>query len=249
VRSRKVPLLFGGYDQKDGKDFNAFFFLSPEPIPGFPGDEDMQVYRKNILLLFGEFIPGAEQIAWIRNQFPQVGNFGRGPGPQVFKVRSAKGQDVVFSPIICYEALFSDYVIKAARAGSQLILNITNDSWFGPWGEPELHLSLTVFRGIETRLPQLRSTNTGISTLVLPSGEMPQRTGIGTQEVMNATVPLITPVWTLMKTLGDWFGLTALLTGAALFFWINGGFGLGPVLRSRSPGGPAGSSGRARRRA
>jgi apolipoprotein N-acyltransferase len=204
--SRKTSLLFGGYDHREGKDYNAFFFLAPRAS----GSEatELQVYRKNILLLFGEYIPLSDTITFLRTEFPQVGNFGRGIGPDVLKIYPSSSTEppVLAGPIICYEALFPSYIIGAARKGSQMILNITNDSWFGPYGEPILHFSLVTFRGIETRLPQVRSTNTGISALILPDGTLQARTQIGTEEIMNLSVPITDPIPTLMKTWGDWFG-------------------------------------------
>jgi apolipoprotein N-acyltransferase len=220
--SRKIdlPLLFGGYDRFQNKDFNAFFFLSPRG--------DLQIYRKNILLLFGEYIPGADRIDWIRDTFPQVGNFGRGEGPQVIPIHTQKSNhqdNVVYAgPIICYEALFPNYVIEAARKGSEFIINITNDSWFGAWGEPQLHLALTTFRSIETRLPMIRSTNTGISALVTADGEITHATQINRPEVMNVLIPLTSPIPTLIKTWGDWFGPTSFALGwlgIGLFAWLK----------------------------
>lgn len=225
VRTRGVPLYFGGYDHFGRKDFNALFFLSPrQPVAG--GESDLQIYRKNMLLLFGEYIPGAETFKFIADAFPEVGNFGRGPGPVVLNVPTAdpKVHSIAVGPIICYEALFPSYVLAAARRGSELILNITNDSWFGPFGEPVLHLALTTFRSIETRLPQLRSTNTGISALILPDGEIAQATPVGKATVLNAQVPLLEPIPTVMKKFGDWFGPTSLI------FFILGCFG-GLVLK------------------
>jgi apolipoprotein N-acyltransferase len=210
VRSRGVPLLFGGYDHLEGRDYNAFFFLHPPA-----GPNDLQVYRKNILLWFGEYMPLSDQIDWLKQKFPQVGNFGRGRGPSVLEI-----QGVPVNPIICYEALFASYVLPAVNEGSRLILNITNDSWFGPWGEPHLHFALTVFRGIEARVPQLRATNTGISALILPDGSVPEQTGLFEAKVLNARVPLLaTPIWTLMKTWGDWFAPFAGLCAALMLAW------------------------------
>jgi apolipoprotein N-acyltransferase len=68
-------------------------------------------------------------------------------------------------------------------------LNITNDSWFGPHGEPYLHLALTQFRSIETRLPLLRSTNTGITVAIDPLGETLGTTGVMTESVLQASIP------------------------------------------------------------
>ncbi len=241
VRTRRVPILFGGYDQAGGKDFNSFFLLTPrpgaEPPPPAPAgspisasatmghDTDLQIYHKNILLLFGEYIPGMESIRWLKEMFPQIGNFGRGPGPEVFSLPMLNPGlgELRVSPVICYEALFPSYSIEAARHESQLILNLTNDSWFGPWGEPYMHLSLTIFRSIETRLPQLRATNTGVSALILPSGEMIAKSAVYQPELMNVTVPVAaTAPWTLMKAWGDWFGTFAVILGLfpmAFFVW------------------------------
>lgn len=207
ARQIQVPLFFGGYDRVGKKDYNAFFFLSPKG--------DLQTYRKNVLLLFGEYIPGADSIDFLKSSFPQVGNFGRGIGPDVLEVAisNPKTSSVRFGPIICYEALFADYVAEAARKGSQVIMNITNDSWFGQWGEPQLHLALTTFRSIETHLPMVRSTNTGISTLILPDGEITHATDIGRQQIMNVYVPIIEPLFTLVKAWGNWFGSFAFFAG------------------------------------
>lgn len=236
VKSRGVPLLFGGYDRLSGKDYNALFLLSPLALSpstdgnatssnqlastAFSEKRDLQIYRKNILLLFGEYIPGAEQIRFIREAFPQVGNFGRGPGPELLSIPLPPGHPLPalrVNPVICYEALFPNYSIDAARKGSQLILNITNDSWFGPVGEPYLHLSLVAFRSIETRLPQLRSTNTGVSALILPTGEITKPTSLFQPEILQADIPIIAPLPTLMKAWGDWFGPTALILGLSGF--------------------------------
>ncbi|MDR3607027.1 MAG: apolipoprotein N-acyltransferase [Oligoflexia bacterium] len=209
VNARRFPLLFGGYDRNRSKDFNTFFLLTPHNRAK-ADDSDLQIYHKNILLMFGEYVPFTENNPLFQKYFPQVANFGRGPGPDILTVPTPGGQNVRLSPVICYEVLFPDYVLEAARRGSQFIMNITNDSWFGPYGEPELHLALSTFRSIEARIPQLRATNTGISALILPDGSISAQTQTFAQEILSVEMPLITPPWTLMKQLGDWFGYAAL---------------------------------------
>ena len=226
VRQSQTPLLFGGYDTdtRSKQDSNAFFFLHPRPIPMNQGPEqDLRIYKKNVLLMFGEYIPGAEWIPQFKTWFPQVGYFLRGPGPEVLDIKTGDPQfpTLKVGPIICYEALFPNYVIMAARQGSQLILNITNDSWFGKYGEPYLHFALTVFRGIETRLPQLRATNTGISALVLPDGEIIQKTGVFEETIFNVQVPILPKMQTLVLLLGDWFGYFALGVGFLLLEYLK----------------------------
>ena len=124
--------------------------------------------------------------------FPMVAYFGKGPGPVIRDLGGTKTQ-----PIICYEILFPDFIIPAVREGSELIVNVTNDSWFGPHGAPYHHLNLASFRSIETRVPQIRSTNTGISTLIYPDGSMPNRTQLFQPEILHVQIPIIEPIPTL----------------------------------------------------
>lgn len=237
VRARGVPLLFGGYDHLQNKDYNALFLLSPATPAGLATNSDQQTYRKNILLLFGEYIPGAETFPWIKKAFPQVGNFGRGVGPEVLTV--AGKRPLKLGPIICYEALFPNYVIGAANQGSELILNITNDSWFGPYGEPYLHLALSVFRSIETRLPQLRATNTGFSALITAQGDILQRTPLSEPTILKTRFPVTRPIPTLIKRWGNWYPLTA---------WCLGSIALAAIFwRRRAPGSPSRKPSRAGR--
>jgi apolipoprotein N-acyltransferase len=199
VADRKVPLAFGGYD-KDmrGRSYNAVLYLSPD------GTDSR--YAKTILIPFGEYIPGGEFFPFIKRLFPMVGFFGSGPGPVVRTVAGVKTQ-----PVICYEILFPTFIRDAVVQGAEVIFNFTNDSWFGPVGEPYYHLNLAAFRSIESRVPQFRVTNTGFSALVMPDGEITQRTKLYEPEILNASIPIIEPIPTLMVKWGDWFGHTALL--------------------------------------
>lgn len=227
VRKNGVPLLFGGYDHQAGKDYNSVFFLNSETAGGLDPNDDLQIYHKNVLLLFGEYIPGAETFGVIKQWFPQVANFGRGPGPSVFEVPKPRGSinftvaPVKVNPVICYEALFPSFILDAVNQGSQMILNVTNDSWFGPWAEPELHLSLTVFRSIESRRPQLRATNTGISALILPDGTLTHQTPLNTPQAVLVNVPILRPQRTLMLAWGDWFASAALFVGCLLMVLLH----------------------------
>jgi apolipoprotein N-acyltransferase len=200
-----VPLLFGGYEHLKDKDYNSFFFLQPS--------RPLQTYHKSKLLVFGEYVPGADRFDFLK-KLKQVGNFGRGPGSIVLELKTRNNsKSFRVAPMICYESYFPDFSLQAANQRGQLLLNISDDSWFGPWGAAEDLLALTSFRSIETRLPLLRSTNTGISALITATGEIEHATGVNTKEIMNVYVPITPPIWTLMKAWGDWFGKFALAVG------------------------------------
>lgn len=208
IANRKVPIAFGGYDRDmRGLSYNAVFYLRPD------GTDTR--YTKTILIPFGEYIPGFELFPQFRNLFPMVGFFGKGPGSVIREVSGMKTQ-----PVICYEVLFPNFTRDAVAAGAEVIFNFTNDSWFGPIGAPYYHLHLASFRSIETRVPQFRSTNTGFSALILPDGSIPRKTKLYEPEIMNVEVPIIEPIPTLMLSLGDWFGKTALIISVLTLLYL-----------------------------
>jgi apolipoprotein N-acyltransferase len=182
---------------------------------------DLIAYHKNLLLLFGEELPFADTFPMLNVWFPQVGGFGRGPGSEVFSLPLQGGAlSPKIAPIICYEALFTRYTLESARKGAELLVNVTNDSWFGPFGEPELHLALSTFRSIETRLPQIRSTNTGISALILPDGSIQGATGKNEAIYKNWELALReSPTHSWLVRFGDWFGPVSLFLGLSIFLW------------------------------
>jgi len=77
-------------------------------------------------------------------------------------------------PQVCYESLDPLFSSSLALKGADILVNVTNDSWFGPRFEPLQHLYMTLARGLETRRPMLRSTNTGISSAILADGTVLQ---------------------------------------------------------------------------
>jgi len=166
LRSRSIPLMTGarGTDRKSGKRTNSFaVFDERGEMPAAP-------YDKSILLAFGEYVPGAGTFPGIARWFPHTADFARGGGPRVMAFRG-----LAVGPQICYEGLFPGFSRELADQGAQIFVNVTNDSWFGTWAEPYQHLAMTLARGIEFRRPVIRSTNTGISTVMLADGTILER--------------------------------------------------------------------------
>ena len=159
-------LITGGYGVSplDQKATNTFFvfrsdgLIVPEP------------YYKTILLAFGEYIPGAEHFPQLKKWIP-AGDFSRGQGPMV-KELPLNEDSIKIGSQICYESLFPGFSRKLADLGAEVIVNLTNDSWFGTWQEPHQHLYMTLARAIELRRPLVRATNTGLSTVILADGSV-----------------------------------------------------------------------------
>ncbi|HAG91902.1 MAG TPA: apolipoprotein N-acyltransferase [Bdellovibrionales bacterium] len=154
-------LVTGTYSKNpEGKITNSIVVLSKNGYEQLP-------YHKTHLLAFGEFIPGAHIFPQLKSWLPMVADFARGNGPTVLEVKEVRA-----GMQICYEGLFDNFSRSLAQKGAEILINVTNDSWFGTWQEPYQHMTMTLARSIEVRLPLIRSTNTGISTVQLPKGQL-----------------------------------------------------------------------------
>lgn len=207
-----VPLVFGAYDADGDREFNAAVLLEPEGN----GRVAFETYRKAWLFPLTERVPAWMDRPWLRARFPWLGTWTPGDGSRVLDVRLADGRTLRVSPLICYDAVDPQIVIAAVRQGAEMIATLSNDSWFSVGGGPLLHLIVSSFRSLETRRPQVRVTNTGISTVIAPTGEW-----LGTLDVhaRGTVVQAVTPVndrSTLMLRWGDWFGPTAGLAAVVL---------------------------------
>ncbi len=157
-------------DQNLNVDFNiaAFFHESH----GF-----LARYRKIVRVPFGEYVPGDHFYPEIYEAIPSLVHFGAGDSYVGFAHPDPSGP--VFVPLVCYEILFNglvdDFVqeVRKRYPGREVVLvNLTNDSWYGPTSEPFTHSLLSRWAAVRQGLPLLRPTNTGISQIIAPWGEV-----------------------------------------------------------------------------
>lgn len=163
IMDTEVPLLTGAYQEENNQRdvFNSLVLLNKQ------GDV-VKSYHKTLLLAFGEYFPGSRIFPKLKEWFPMVSDFGRGSGPTTLIL----DDKVHIGAQICYESLFDDFSSSVFQQGAQMIVNVTNDSWFGNNFEPKQHLYMTLARALEFRIPLIRSTNTGISTAISASGHI-----------------------------------------------------------------------------
>jgi apolipoprotein N-acyltransferase len=205
------PVLFGviTYTEVPGRPrsdaFNSVMIAAAD-------GEVAGIYDKIELLAFGETVP-------LSGVFPVLGEwigdgawFTRG---QSF--RHLRFGDTAILPTVCFEDILPRLVRRLWRhdGPADVLVNVTNDSWYGDTHEPMIHLVLASFRSIETRRSLIRSTNTGISAIVDPAGRITHRTGQWTRETLVASVPLIKDgSTTIFMRVGNVFGWLCLaLTG------------------------------------
>jgi apolipoprotein N-acyltransferase len=206
-RRTGVPLVFGAFENGGmSGEHNAAFFLD--------GHGDVQIYRKSLLFPLTEYVPAWLDAGTFRAALPWTGRWSPGSGPSTVVERIA-GVPVRFEPLICYEAIHLQYVARAARAGPDVLLTLSNDAWFDADAGPRLHLAAAALASVETRLPQIRATNSGISTLILPTGEIVSPTPFGDRASLRISVPLVARQWTPAVAWGDWLGPAACLACVA----------------------------------
>jgi apolipoprotein N-acyltransferase len=168
--------------RKDGHIdyYNSFYVFGH-------GGQLVGVYDKFHLVPFGEYLPfeafltrlGLTKIVGV------AGSFATGDGPHTLIIPGAPP----VGPLICYEILFPGEVVGATRP--DWFVNVTDDSWFGPWAGPLQHLLVARMRAIEEGIPVVRAANTGISAVIDPLGRVQASLGLGRAGVVDADLPSV----------------------------------------------------------
>jgi apolipoprotein N-acyltransferase len=206
VMGTGVPLVFGAYDVEGDQRFNAAVFVEPASS----GDDLMfHTYRKTRLFPFTERTPFLFDRPAVHSLLPWLGRWTPGPGPRTVDLSLIDGRSVKIAPLICYDALDPSHVIEAVRGGGEVIVTLSNDSWFAYGNVPQFILIISAFRSIETRRPQIRATNTGISAVITPTGDIVGRLDLNERGILAGSVRPETRM-TPMLMFGDWFGPAAL---------------------------------------
>lgn len=180
-----VPAIFGGVLFRVDPDRERWFntALSTDIQGNVIGR-----YDKEYLLAFGEYLPFGEELPILYQWSPHSGRFSKGTvlDPVDVEVKGVKHKVTV---LICYEDILPAFTNRAVNAGApELLVNITNDAWFGDTTEPWQHLALAKFRAIEHRRFLVRSTNSGVSAIIDPMGGVVTHTKTFTAEAQEGTV-------------------------------------------------------------
>lgn len=191
--------------------YNSLFVLRDE---GEGGLRITATYDKYRLVPFGEFLPAGRLLGalGVRSLTHMPLDFTPGPVPAPIDVAGAPRAQ----PLICYESLYPGFTPGAAgRPG--WIVNISNDAWFGRTSGPIQHLNLASYRAIETGLPIVRATPTGVSAMIDPWGRVvaDQRLDPGQSGVIDARLPEPTAITPYGRT-GDLLFWLAVLAGLAV---------------------------------
>ena len=191
--------------------FNSLFVLTDQ---GGDGLRITATYDKYRLVPFGEYLPAGRLLGalGVRSLTHMPTDFSPGPRPAPIDIPGVPRAQ----PLICYESLYPGFT-AGATGRPAWIVNISNDAWFGRSSGPLQHLNLASYRAIETGLPVVRSTPTGVSAMIDPWGRLidDQRLEPGESGVIDARLPRPTAV-TLYGRVGDLLFWLAVLAGLAV---------------------------------
>ncbi|MBN2539148.1 MAG: apolipoprotein N-acyltransferase [Deltaproteobacteria bacterium] len=180
ARGTNSWLLFGspGYRREGEKTtfHNSAFLLSPKgAVSGR--------YDKVHLVPFGEYVPLHDALFFIDKLVEGAGDFT--PGREIVPLSMG---DRKVGVLICYEGIFPEISREYRMKGAGLLVNITNDAWYGDTSAPYQHLTMAAFRAIENRIYMIRVANTGISAIVDSTGRIVSRTGLFERTTLRGSI-------------------------------------------------------------
>lgn len=182
VNEGNYPLLTGMPYYVRNKDsinyYNSALLLKP--------DGSRVLYHKRHLVPFGEYIPYGDRLDLPGPLVQSIGNFSAGQSSTPLKSGRAE-----LGVLICFESIFPELARKTVNDGANLLVNITNDAWFGYSNATVQHMAMAVFRAVENRRSLARAANTGISCFVMPSGRIEKATPLFRPLFIKENLPLL----------------------------------------------------------
>lgn len=204
----KSWFIFGSTSHETSRQntdyYNSAYLLTPDG--GIKGK-----YDKVHLVPYGEYVPLRNVFPFIKKLTAGMGDFSAGKGYRPLTINNKK-----IGILICYEGILPFAARTYKKEGAELLVNITNDAWFGATSAPFQHFSMAVFRAVETRLYLVRAANTGISAIISPKGEIVAQTNIFEKAAIKGDVKF-SGVQTVYAEYGDI--LVIVCFGLLIFFF------------------------------
>jgi apolipoprotein N-acyltransferase len=195
-----APILTGTpiYNSKNREIYNGAVLI--EPKKGIT-----QEYKKMHLVPFGEHIPFNNYIPLFKKIDVGGGDYASGKEYKIFKSKGLK-----FSCLICFESIFPELSRVFVKDGADLLINITNDGWFGKISGPQQHNDMAILRTVENGVPLARSANTGISMIVDKYGRVLVETALFKEDFISSRIS-IERDRTIFQIIGHIFPILTLL--------------------------------------
>ncbi len=204
----RTPLLFGGLSRRyvDGQrqHYNTAFIADAT-------GRILGTYDKTYLLAFGEYLPFGDVFPSLYELSPNSSHFT--PGTRLTALPLGEHR---IGTLVCYEDVLPEFTRELVAASApHLLVNITNDAWFGNTQEPWIHLALAKLRAVEHHRYLVRATNTGVSAIVDPVGRIVTQSGVEERATLSGEVAMLEGR-TVYGVAGPWPGYLALVACVAL---------------------------------
>jgi len=220
LSTQETPFLIGNDDarmdpvknpnsrEKHRVDYNAALLFERENIK--------EIYRKLHLVPFTEHFPYQKQLPFIHKMLKEADThfWEKGEEATVFS-----GPGFRFSAPICFEDTFGYLSRNFVRRGADVLVNISNDAWANSLTSQNQHLSMAVFRAVENHRSLVRSTVSGQTCAIDPSGRVIAMAAPFTESYLNVTVPLVNKT-TIYTKYGDYLAIVFTFAAAALLLFI-----------------------------
>lgn len=163
-------------------------------------------YHKSHLVPFGEYMPLAQYLP-VKKLTPGILDYTPGNHEIVY----LSEQNLYIQPLICYESIFPEED-RISNENADVIINITNDAWYGNSSGPYQHFEISRMRSIENGLPMIRAGNNGISAIIDPLGRVLQKLELNKIDILDGNIPLKL----VLPTIYSEWGLLAMLSQVVL---------------------------------
>ncbi len=193
------------YDSRKREMYNGAILIDPHL--GIT-----QEYRKIHLVPFSEHIPFENNIPLFKEIDVGGSHFSTGKHYTIFR-----SQRISFSCLICFESIFPELSRRFVSDGAQLLINITNDGWFGKISGPQQHNNMAILRTVENGVPLARSANTGISMIVDKYGRILKETKLFREDIIWNNIS-VAPTQTVYQIFGDFVPIFSLILITILLF-------------------------------
>jgi apolipoprotein N-acyltransferase len=211
ARATAKPILFGapavGVEDGEPGFYNRAYLVSGK-------GEVESYYDKMQLVPFGEYIPLRPLLGkFVHRIVAGFGDMFPGRVQTIFNVDGAR-----MAVLICYESVFPDLTRRAVKRGAEILVNITNDAWYGESSAPYQLLAMAAMRSVETKVPMIRVANTGISAVITPTGRITASTPLSIRTMAIETVEYRRER-TIYTVVGDLFAEVCFALGVAWLLW------------------------------
>jgi apolipoprotein N-acyltransferase len=182
-----VPLVFGGMTIRETPNRNFKF----NTVIALELNGDVAgMYHKKVLMPFGEYLPFESVFPQLRDFSPQTGDLDSGDLDEPIVIRVGDKQ-ISFATLVCYEDLIPSLSRDFQKRGANILVNFTNDVWYGDSFAPIQHNLLAMWRAVENRRYLLRSTNTGWTTVIDPLGRIVKSIPTFEEKILIAEVAVL----------------------------------------------------------